>query len=525
MTPHFPVLVRRYSAAIASTACAVCGRILLQSVLEDECPFTLFYLSVLLTAWIAGTGPAILAIALGTLSAAHFFVSPASSLKIDDPDDLLQLLMYIFVNGVAIVLFHRIERQRRIAERKSAENETLTRSLKEADERKDEFLALLAHELRNPLAPIRSSLELLDRNPMSADVLPRVRDVIRRQTNHLVRLTDDLLDVARFCRGQTDLQICRMDVRTAVEDGVEMTASMFSEKGHRFQLLLPDEPVWVKGDRVRIAQLTANLLGNASKYTPSGGRVSLQMEQIEDSVFIIISDNGVGFSACEAERILEPFVQIDASRTREYGGLGLGLTIVKRLVELHGGRLRVESRGPGMGSCFTVELKTVAPVPEICRTGNAGNAEPDEQRFESTESRRVLIVEDSSDSGEILCELLESEGFSTRLAEDGLTALQEFSDFSPDVVVLDIGLPGMDGYEVARRIRRLGSGSGTSLIALTGWGGSADRELSAQAGFDEHLVKPVIFGELLRSIERVSGNGRSGKLTGCRVSDQVNVDW
>ena len=348
IAPSDHMLIRRYTAAIASTASAVCGHMLLQAWLGEECPFSLFYLSVLLTAWIAGTGPAIVAVVLGLLSAAHFFIPPASSLYIENPDDLLHLLIYTIVNCVAIYLFNRIERQRYIAVTKSAENEKLSESLTEADRRKDEFLSLLAHELRNPLAPIRSSLALLDRSPDSAEVMQRVKVVIERQTNHLVRISDDLLDVARSCRGRVELHLSRMDVRAAVEDAVEMTESMFMVKAHQFQLLLPDEPVWIAGDRVRLAQLTANLLGNAAKYTPAGGRVTLQVQAFGDEISIIVSDNGIGFAHAEAERILESFVQIDTTRTREYGGLGLGLTSVNRLVGLHGGQLQVQSRGPGL---------------------------------------------------------------------------------------------------------------------------------------------------------------------------------
>ena len=477
---------------------------MLQPLLNDECPFSLFYLSVLLTAWTAGTGPAIFALALGSLSAAHFFLPPASSLYINDPADLLQLSIYGLVNGIAISLFHRVEWQRGLAERRSVENEALSMSLREADERKDEFLSLLAHELRNPLAPIRSSLALLDRSPSSVEVMARARQVIERHTNHLIRLADDLLDIARFCRGQVELQLDRMDFRAAIQDALEMTESIFEEKNHRLQLLLPQEPVWVEGDRIRLAQLTANLLGNAAKYTPPNGRVTLQLEEFGDDVSLIVTDNGIGFAAGEAERILEPFIQIDTTRTRDYGGLGLGLTIVNRLVGLHGGQLLVQSSGPGKGSCFTVQLKATLP-PIESTTGRhspvANNNNCPQTMRDGDRRGRVMIVEDNQDSGELLCQLIESEGYSAILAQDGIAALQEFTSFAPDVIVLDIGLPGMDGYEIAKRIRRLEAGSRTRLIALTGWGRSTDRALSQQAGFDDHLVKPVGFSELLRHIE------------------------
>jgi len=518
-------LIQRYSTAIACTACAICGRMMLRPLLHDECPFSLFYLSVLLTAWIAGTGPAVFAMALGSLSAAHFFLPPASSLYINDPADLLQLSIYIVVNSIAISLFYRVAWQHRLAERRLVENEALSTSLREADERKDEFLSLLAHELRNPLAPIRSSLALLDRSPGSVEVMGRVKKIIERHTNHLIRLADDLLDIARFCRGQVELQIDRLDIRTAINDALEMTESLFVEKNHRLQLLLPQEPVWVDGDRIRLAQLTANLLGNAAKYTPPGGRVTLQVEQFGDEFSLIVRDNGIGFASSEAERILEPFIQIDTTRTREYGGLGLGLTIVNRLVGLHGGQLQVQSRGPGQGSCFTVQLMVALPPEEstLLRQSTVANNGCFSQTMRNADRRgRVLIVEDNRDSGELLCEMIESEGFSARLAHDGFAALQEFTSFSPDVIVLDIGLPGMDGYEIAGRIRRLESGSRTRLIALTGWGRSTDRILSKQAGFDDHLVKPVVFSELLHHVrlafEAVHSNIVTDGIDSCGVS-------
>lgn len=518
ITSHHPVMQWiqrsgwRYAMAVGSTACAFCARLLLHPWLNEECPYSLFYLSVLLTAWIAGTGPAIVAIVLGTFSAAHFVIEPASSLYIEDFPDFVQLSIYVFVNCVATLLFNRVERQRCLAENRSAENERLSQSLRLADERKDEFLALLAHELRNPLAPIRSSLSLLDRKDDCPEVVGRVREIIRRQTNHLVRITDDLLDVSRFCRGKVELQVLRLDLRDAICDAVEMTETLFEDKSHRFQLLMPQHPVWVDGDRVRLAQLTSNLLGNAAKYTPDGGRITLQVEELDGVVAISVADNGIGFAPNEARYILEPFMQIDTSRTREYGGLGVGLAIVDRLVALHGGTLIPESRGPGLGSRFTVNLPAVAsaslggttsddirPLAES-RDVTVAPALP-VIRSPGTSRRSVLIVEDNADASQLLGELFECEGYDVTLACDGVEALQEVNRHSPDVIILDIGLPGMDGYEIARRIRRQKTAAHARLIALTGWGGPQDRELAAQAGFDIHLVKPIVFRELLEHAE------------------------
>lgn len=496
----------RYGTAIASTLLAFWLRSMLQPWLGDECPFSLFYLSVLLTAWLSGTGPACLAIGLGTISAAYFFYNPHRSIYIEAVPEIVQLSIYVTVNLIATLLFDRLERQKRLAERRSIENERLSCTLRESDERKDEFLALLAHELRNPLAPIRSSLTLLEKQPGSLSTIIRVRDIISRQTNQLIRLTDDLLDVARFSRGHFQLQLCRFDLREAVNDAVEMCQGHINEKSHHFQLLMPSKAIWVKGDRVRLAQSTTNLLSNAVKYTHPGGRITIHLELFDNLVAIAVSDNGIGFSPCQSENILQPFMQIDTSRTREYGGLGLGLAIVNQLVKLHGGSLNVFSRGPGMGSCFTIRLPLDNQISQTTMLATPlldCEKISDAQLHRAPNFRKVsrlLLVEDNPDASELLSELLRWEGFEVDLAKDGIEALQLVTLREPDTIILDIGLPGMDGYEVARKIRRMLTENPPLLIALTGWGGPVDRDRAVAAGFDCHIVKPVDFQELLKSI-------------------------
>lgn len=504
-------LAGRYCTAILTTVLAIWGRLLLHPRLDDQCEFSLFYLSVLATAWIAGTGPAFFAILLGTIAAALFFIQPTASIFLDGFADLVQLCIFVIVNVTATLLFSHLERQRRLAENRSAENARLSESLRIADERKDEFLALLAHELRNPLAPIRSGLALLDRKSDSRETVSRVHDVIQRQTKHLVRITDDLLDVSRFCRGKVALHVERIDLRSAIQDAVEMTEGLLEEKRHTLQLLVPNDPVWIDGDRVRLAQLFANLLGNAGKYTPTSGRIALQVELVEESVSISVTDNGIGFSPDESERILAPFTQIDTSRTRDYGGLGLGLTIVNRIVTLHGGQFEPFSRGAGLGSRFTV-LLPAAPT----NAAEESSVNQDSEQLTAAASvdlslqpsecgQNLLIVEDNEDASSLLCELFESEGYSVQVARNGLEALHAAGSRRWDVIILDIGLPGMDGYEIAQRLRRLENSRDTRLIALTGWGAVADRELASQAGFDLHLVKPIVFRELLGHVRETNG--------------------
>ena len=493
--------------AVVSTGLTVWVRILLDPWLNHECPFSLFYLSVLLTAWLSGPRPAILAIILGSFFATYFFIHPVSSFALDSVSEIVQLVMYFFVNCIAVLLFNLVKHQRGLAEERSQENELLNRSLREADVRKDEFLALLAHELRNPLAPIRTGLIVLNREPHSAETTRRIAAIIERQTNHLTRITDDLLDTSRFCHGKVELQITCMDLRDAIEDAIEMTTGQFEEKAHAFQKLIPNQPVWVEGDRLRLAQLTANLLGNAAKYTPPGGRIVLDIEQTSATASIVVRDNGIGFPPEETARIMLPFMQMDTSRTREYGGLGLGLTIVSRLAELHSGSLSAQSRGPGRGSCFTVKLPTVLAPATVVPKRELDSSQDDysteiEYQSDNVSPKHVLIVEDSPDAAELLQELLESEGFKVSIAKDGVDALQIASQSIPDICICDIGLPGMDGYEVARRIRRMDHGDQTFLIALTGWGSTSDRQLSMEAGFDLHQVKPIIYSELLQNLTR-----------------------
>jgi two-component system CheB/CheR fusion protein len=497
----------QYGTAILATGIAIWVRASVQPWLGDQCEFSLFYLSVLATLWIAGTGPAIFAIVLGSIAAAQFFIKPESSIYIQDVPDLVQLLIFVIANVTATLLFSRLVRQRRLAEIRSDENRRLSETLRIADERKDEFLALLAHELRNPLAPIRSSLALLARRSDSPETVFRMCDVIGRQTNHLVRITDDLLDVSRFCRGRVTLKIEDLDLRDPVRDAIEMTHELIETKNHTLQLLVPEDPLWVKGDRVRLAQLISNLLGNAAKYTPPAGRIALQVEVLEECVSVSVTDNGIGFSPDQAERILAPFTQIDTSRTREHGGLGLGLTIVNRLVALHGGRLETFSRGPGRGSRFTVCLPNTSVDPVQIHSLEPKPAH--EHALESSQSvcdppadgRNLLIVEDNTDASNLLRELFESEGYSVDVASNGLEALQAASSKRQDVIVCDIGLPGMDGFEIAQRLRRTATTRHVRLIALTGWGSATDQRLATEAGFDLHLVKPIGFRELLQHVQ------------------------
>lgn len=520
-------LIVRYAVSIIMTALAIQARYLLAPFLADECPFSFFYLSVLATAWIAGTGPAVLAIAAGSLAAAHLFIEPASSLWIDNFPDLLQLLIYVLVNVVATLLFSRLHSQRMLAEQRVSENLRLSQSLREADERKNQFLALLAHELRNPLAPIRTSLTLLQQHGQDSAPLRRVEEVIRRQTDHLVRITNDLLDVSRLRNNRVALKVESVSLKGVIGDATAMVEDLMISKAQHFRVLCNNASLQVNCDPVRLTQILANLLSNAVKYTPCDGRITLQVTQYPETLELAVVDSGIGFSPEDANRLLEPFTQIDMSRTREYGGLGVGLAIVKHLVELHGGQLKIESRGPGLGSRFTVWIPNLAPAAlEVAPPRNFSPTDPSAASTETVndlsllngqpgdtltedptlDKPSILVVDDNQDAADILAELLIGEGYSVEVAYDGIDALQKAHSQQPRLVILDIGLPSMDGYEVARCLRRDCATEKSVLIALTGWGTDADRQLAADAGFDRHFVKPIVFSELLHTVRETTAS-------------------
>lgn len=518
----------RYSTALVSTALAFWGRAALHPWLKEECPFSLFYLSVLLTAWLAGSGPAILAIILGTASAAFVFIEPRLSLRVDTLSEFVQLSIYVGVNIVAACLFDRLERQRVVAEQRAQENARLSESLRQTDERKDEYLALLAHELRNPLAPIRSGLVMLEREPDSPETVHRVLNVLERQTTHLVRLTQDLLDISRISNGRIVLQTEVLNLTDAIRDGIEMVSEQIEERGHRFQLLLPREAIVVQGDRVRLAQVVANLIGNAVKYTPSGGTIIVELERTNEDAHISVTDNGVGFAPDQAERIFEMFTQVDPSRTREHGGLGLGLSIVKTLVELHGGVVIARSRGPGLGSEFRIripllhEATTGHPLAVEPATGSIADP-PSNDTAPRSEQARILLVEDNLDAALLLSTLLTDDGYDVSIASDGIEAIRQASSVVPEFCLHDIGLPGIDGYEVARRIRRMPEGADIKLIALTGWGTQLDQERSSSAGFDLHLVKPVAYKDLINFLNKVNDTKNDSSRISRGVDHQLSV--
>ncbi|WP_439627070.1 PAS domain S-box protein [Gemmata sp.] len=368
----------------------------------------------------------------------------------------------------------------------AVENTHLYQALREADRRKDEFLATLAHELRNPLAPIRNALQILKLPRVDATTVERSRDMMERQVHHLVRLVDDLLDVSRVMRGKIELRKERIELATVAARAVETVQPLIDAQGHDLKVLLPPDPLPLHADPVRMAQVVGNLLTNAAKYTEPGGRIWLTAEREGGEAVLRVRDSGIGIAPNMLPRIFELFVQVDHASTKAQGGLGIGLTLVKNLVEMHNGSVAARSAGLGRGSEFVVRLPVAVQGPEQAQAQGTG----EQQHAAVPSGHRLLIVDDNRDAADSLAVLLELQGHEVRVAHNGPAALEVTKGYRPDVVFLDIGMPGMDGYEVARRLRQQPGLENVVLAALTGWGQKEDRRRTADAGFNHHLVKP-----------------------------------
>ncbi|MGD9647335.1 MAG: PAS domain S-box protein [Pirellulales bacterium] len=368
---------------------------------------------------------------------------------------------------------------RDITERKRSEA-----ALRDAARRKDEFLATLAHELRNPLAPIRNSLHILRMQAGAEATDDRVLEMMERQVDHMVRLVDDLMEVSRITRGSIELRRQAVDLATVIRGAVETSRPLIEAAGHQLAISLPAEPIPLFGDEMRLGQVFANLLNNAAKYTDRGGQIWITAQQQGSEVAVVVRDNGIGLAPEALDTVFEMFMQADRTHERSQGGLGIGLTLVKSLVEMHGGSVAAHSEGRHRGSEFTVRLPVATVAARTTRS-------PTTPQPVASATRRVLVVDDNSDSATSLGMLLKILGMEVQVAHDGPTALASIESYRPNFILLDIGMPGMDGYEVARRIRERREFDDIVLIALTGWGQAGDRQRSRAAGFQHHLVKPA----------------------------------
>lgn len=363
--------------------------------------------------------------------------------------------------------------------------------LKEEDQRKNEFLATLAHELRNPLAPLRYALQIIAQDPADIEAVTESRGIMERQLGQMVRLVDDLLDMSRITRGKFHLRLARADVREIVKSALESCRPIIHEACHELTTDLPGERVEILADATRLSQVIINLLSNSVKYTEPGGRIHLAVKTSEQDLMLTVSDNGMGIDKELLPKVFHPFHQADHPSEKSQGGLGIGLTLVRRLVEMHHGSIRAHSEGLGKGSTFTVSIPLKPPI--ALPTASVASRVPSAP---SRTGRRVLIADDNQDAAISLAHLLRLRGHETEIAYDGIEAVERALEFKPEAVVLDIGMPRLTGHEAGRRIRDQLAGSQPILIALTGWGQEDDRRMSLEAGFDHHLVKPIDFRAL-----------------------------
>ena len=413
------------------------------------------------------------------------------TLKAGATDYVLKDRLRRLVPSVERALREAAERAERMA--LAAENERLYRETQDASRRKDEFLAMLAHELRNPLGAILSADQLICEDAHNEQAVAKAGEIIQRQGQHMVRLLDDLLDVARVTQGKITLRRELVDLTDLVYDAVTAVQPHITARHQDFSVEIADLPLYVRGDATRLEQIQVNLLTNASKYSPPGEQIRLRLTREGDEAVLSVRDTGRGIAPEMLDRIFDLFVQADETFDRSAGGLGVGLTLVRSLVEMHGGQVTAYSAGLGHGSEFVVRLPLV-PAPKTVTPQDRSIPSRQQQQH------RILLVEDNADSREMLKDLLELDGHEVQTAEDGVQGLILVESGWPDLVLMDIGLPGLNGYDTARLIRA--NGYNVRLVALTGYGQPADRQLALEAGFDDHLVKPFNPADLTRILSQ-----------------------
>ncbi|HEV2229555.1 MAG TPA: response regulator [Steroidobacteraceae bacterium] len=391
-----------------------------------------------------------------------------------------------------------LERANRTLLVEVAERTRVERALKDADQKKDEFLALLAHELRNPLAPLLNAVELMRLQPCDPQ-MSWAREVVERQVSYLTRLVDDLLDVSRITRGQITLNRQPLELAVLVDRAIEMIQPLMRQRRQEITVAIPDRTLRVNGDQVRLVQAVGNVLGNAVKYCGPGGHIEVGVHRCNGAAVVRVRDDGIGIPADQMARIFDLFTRVESAPDRPQSGLGIGLALVRRLVEMHGGTVTAHSEGAGSGSEFVIRL----PLARETGSQESARVPAEPPTTAPAISRRILIADDNLDALDSTARLLQHNGHEVFSAADGSLALQAAERHLPEVILLDIGMPGLDGYEVARRIRAAPWGGGLTLVAITGWGQEVDRRRSQEAGFDSHLVKPVNPGELAALLARL----------------------
>jgi signal transduction histidine kinase/ActR/RegA family two-component response regulator len=474
--------VAAYGGAVAVTFAALLLRWFLDPWLGNGVPYVTLYGAVAIAVWFGGLGPAVLAMVLGYAIVNVRYISPYGDLSIAGPAQSIGLALFALSGSLIVVLGEAMRRARDRYRASEAELKERARQLQRADENKSQFLAVLSHELRNPLAPLRTGLALLrmrNEHPAAADT----HEMMERQMAQLSRLIDDLLDVSRVDRGKLDLRLQRLAINAVLTTAVDTARPNIDAKGHTLRVDCPAEPLYVDGDPVRLAQVVSNLLNNAAKFTPPKGRIELSAGTEDGRVIVRVADNGIGIAPEQLRDVFDMFVQLEAGNVVAGGGLGLGLTLARSIVERHGGDIQARSAGRGKGAEFIVRLPQVSP-PVLLKSEAAVAAPPPARR-------RVLVVDDNVDAAHSLAEYLRLDGHRVESAVDGEAALRIAEVLKPDVAFIDLNMPGMDGAEVARRLRVTPWGRTARLVALTGMGQQADIARTREAGFDEHITKPA----------------------------------
>ena len=489
--------LRPYLISAIAVAVAVLVRVVVAPNLFAPVTTMPLFVAMLFAAWYGGAGPGLLATLLGALACAWFLFPPTGTLMVANSEDQLRLLVFVAL-GAAIsmgseVLHAALRREdvmhAHLAERLRMENQlrTLAADLSEAGRRKDQFLATLSHELRSPLAPMRNALHVMKLAAKDPGEVENARGMMERQLQQMVRLVDDLLDVSRINRDKLELRWEPVTLRSIVDNAVENASPLLEQQSHRLTVSLPTDAVHLYVDPTRIVQVFSNLLNNAAKYTDRGGDIRISARVDGNHVHVSVIDNGIGVAPDIVPRMLEMFGQAESSQQRAGGGgLGIGLSLAKRLVEMHGGSIELRSAGAGRGTEVEVRLPVSGAADDPLPSAQPVAAEPP-----ASAGRRILVADDNVDSAATLAMLLDLHGHQTRVAHDGVEAVRIAEEFRPDIALLDIGMPRLNGFEACRQIRAMDWASSIAIVAVTGWGQEQDRERTREAGFDLHLVKPL----------------------------------
>jgi signal transduction histidine kinase/CheY-like chemotaxis protein len=489
----------RYATAIAALALATVARQLLDPALDNRAPYGIYLIAVFFVVWRAGLGPALVTVCGGIFLGRYLFDVPRGSLAFAESNQA-SLFMSLTIGIVAVIVCESL----RITAR---DNRRLYEMARQEDARKDQFLANLAHELRNPLMPIRNAVHLLSGATTKEPRMLAMHDLIGRHTEHLVRLVNDLLEVSRITQGKIELQREHVDLQSIIDGAVEVVRPLTAEKRQILHLTLPPGKVWLLADGVRLTQVLTNLLHNAAKYTGSEGRIGLSVECNGDELVIRVRDTGIGIAPQMRQQIFNLFEQVPEAMEHSRGGLGIGLTLVRTLVELHGGTVEAKSPGLGLGSEFVVRLPGVAQHHRISQAGDQLKA-----TAADGPPLRILVVDDAPAVAKTLEMILSDWHHIVETKPDAFSALESVRAFKPDLILADLGMPGMNGYQFAEQLREMPDMQDIALIAVSGYGQEADKEKSKAVGFTRHLVKPVDLMELRQILATYQAHSDAGQI-------------